>query len=134
VQVFKSTYESDWRNFAAVATTVGIGELALSSVPARFEPLRGGSRRGARLGLDVLAQLAPTFDATHRTLTLRRDGRAPAADSTAVRIPTLTLAGRLWIVRRDGLWPLAGEEARRALLGGRWTVSAKRGEIVVGTN
>ena len=136
VQVFKSTYESDWRNFAAVATTVGIGELALSGVPVRFEPLRAsaGGRRAARLGLDVLTQFAPTFDVARRTLTLRRDGRAPPADSTAVRIPTLTLAGRLWIVRRDGLWPVAGEEARRTLLGRRWTVSPKRGEILVAAN
>lgn len=128
VRVFASTYDTDWRNHAGVALTVGLGAMRLSNVPARFEALGGAG--SARVGLDVLAALVPTFDPATRTLLLRTGDHWPD-DAPGEHIPTLTYPGGVWLVRRDGVWPLTSEGGRAALGNGPWTLVAKRGELVV---
>ncbi|HEX2716862.1 MAG TPA: hypothetical protein VHM67_04225 [Gemmatimonadaceae bacterium] len=129
VKRFASTYDADWRNAAGVVHTLGIGELTLANVPAAFTA--SGTRRTARIGLDVLAELAPTIDRTAGTLTLRRSGRISDA-RPGERIPTLTYPGGIWLIQRDGLWPLGGTNARVVLGTGPWTINPWRGEIILG--
>ena len=57
----------------AVARQVMIGGVALGATPVALVPLL----RAARIGLDVLARVTPTFDPVAKTLTVRT-GKAPA--------------------------------------------------------
>jgi hypothetical protein len=129
VKRFASTYDNDWRNAAGVVYTLGIGELTLANVPASFTGSE--STRTARIGLDVLAELAPTIDRAAGALTLRRSGRIPDAQP-GDRIPTLTYPGGIWLIQRDGLWPLGGTNARVTLGSRPWTINPRRGEIILG--
>lgn len=128
-KVFASTFEGDVRNHAGVTRAVGIGDLTFTNVPTKFGSL--GGREQARIGLDVLAQLAPTFDATRRAILLRRGGRLED-ETGGERVPTLTYANGTFLVFRDGLWPVVGTGLHPRLRGTRWTVDARRGEIIIG--
>jgi hypothetical protein len=117
-----------------VALAVKLGELTLANVPARFAPQ--GGRASARVGLDVLAALAPTFDERARQLRLRRGGRV-AAGLPGEHLATLTFGSGTWLASPASggggasSASLASERARAALRGTRWTMDARRGEIVV---
>ena len=128
-KVFASTFEGDVRNHAAVVLEVQLGDLTLRNVPAKFGS--SGTRTQARIGLDVLAQLAPTFDATGRTILLRREGRL-APPPGGEHVPTLTYPNGTFLVFRDGLWPVVGTGLHPRLRGTRWTLDARRGEIIIG--
>lgn len=110
-----------------VVPTVRVGSLALTNVSATFGGT-GGARR-ARVGLDVLGEFMPTFDAGSRRLVLRRGGRAPMG---GVRVATLALPTGVWLVRDGGVVPLASETGRALTGTAPWTLVARRGEIVVG--
>ena len=128
IKRFASTYDNDWRNIAGVALTARVGPFALANAPVTF--VASGEARRARIGLDILASMAATVDSRAATIMFRRDGRI--ADSTAgERIPTLAYPGGLWLIRRDGVWPLTGSMARGILGGRRWTLNARRGEVVI---
>lgn len=129
VKVFASTFEGDVRNHAAVTRSVQLGDLTLSNVPTRFGS--SGSAGQARIGLDVLAQLAPTFDARRRAVLLRRAGRVDEPNG-GERVPTLTYANGTFLVFRDGLWPVVGTGLHPRLRGTRWTLDPHRGEIIIG--
>jgi len=114
------------------ALAVKLGDVTLANVPARFAPQGTGGRAGARVGLDVLGALAPTFDERERRLTLRRSGRvAPALPGE--HLPTLTFASGVWLgaPALGGSASLATDRARGQLRGTRWTMDARRGEIIV---
>ena len=128
IKRFASTYDNDWRNIAGVALTAHIGPFTLTNTPVTFTATGEGAR--ARVGLDLLASMAATFDQRSATITLRREGRI-SDDAAGERIPTLTYPGGLWLIRRDGLWPLTGTMARGIIGARRWTVNARRGELVV---
>lgn len=128
VKRFASTYDNDWRNAAGVVYTLGVGELTLANVPASFAA--AGDPRAARIGVDVLAELAPTVDRGAGLLTLRRSGRVPDA-RPGDRIPTLTYPGGIWLIQRDGLWPLGGANSRVTLGTRPWTINPRRGEIIL---
>lgn len=108
-----------------VVSRIGIGAMTLQNVPAR---VIAGATVG-RIGLDVLARLTPTFDATARRLTLRRSGRGPAGDSRAL---WLALPG-VGIAARAGRAPasLASAEGRSAVRGHVWTFDLAHGAVVV---
>ena len=129
-KVFASTFEGDVRNHAAVTRSVQLGELTLSNVPTKFGSL--GGKGEARIGLDVLAQLAPTFDATRRAMLLRRGGRLDDR-AGGEHVPTLTYPNGTFLVFRDGLWPVVGTGLHPRLRGTRWTLDARRGEIIIGS-
>ena len=129
-KVFASTFEGDVRNHAGVTRAVEIGDLTLTNVPTRFASL--GGRGEARIGLDVLAQLAPTFDATRRSMLLRRAGRLEDLVG-GEHVPTLTYPNGTFLVFRDGLWPVVGTGLHPRLRGTRWTLDPKRGEIIIGS-
>ena len=129
VRRFASTYDNDWRNAVGVVHTLGIGDLMLANVPVAFAA--AGGRGAARIGLDALAELAPTIDRGAGTMTLRRSGHVPDARPGA-RIPTLSYPGGIWLIQRDGLWPLGGTNAGLVLGMGPWTINPRRGEIILG--
>lgn len=128
VRHFAANFEADRETFTAVVHQVALGELILTNVPARFESF--ASRRTARIGLDLLGRLAPTFDPEMRRIVLRRDGRLGETPD-GVSHPTLAYPNGIWIVQRGEVWPVGGEPARTLLAGQRWTLHARRGEIIV---
>ena len=128
VKSFASSFESDLRNYTAVALRVGLGDVTLVNLPARFAPQ--GSPREARLGLDVLAKMVPTFDPAAGTILLRSLPKL-GADAPGEHMPTLTYATGIWLVRPDGVWPLLDVRLHPSLRGVRWTLNPKRGEIIV---
>jgi hypothetical protein len=107
----------------AVVRELSIGAMHLANVHARLSP-------GARpaIGLDVLAPLLPTFDASSHTLTLRDRAVVVSGDA----MPFLLGFPGVRIVTRAGQSPVAIENAagRAALRGSRWTFDLKRGAIV----
>lgn len=109
----------------AVAHTVTIGRLTFRNVPARLEPIVT-----ARVGLDLLARLTPTFNLAARTLTLHAGAGAPARGDE-LRI-LLTFPGVRIAARADAA-PVGLESAagRAALRGARWTLDLKRGAVIV---
>jgi hypothetical protein len=121
----------DARVSVGVAQNVSIGALGLTNMPVQYASL-GGAKR-ARIGLDVLGDLTATIDPAARTVTLRRGlARTPrSAPSAGDRIPTLALPTGLYAVGSGALDPLAGPSGRARLRGAAWTVSSRRGEIVV---
>jgi hypothetical protein len=128
VKRFASTYDNDWRNMAGVALSTHIGPFSLTNLPVTFSST--GTQGEARIGLDLLADMAATLDQRSATLTLRREGRI-SDEALGERIPTLAYPGGLWLIRRDGVWPLTGTMARGIIGARRWTVNARRGEILV---
>lgn len=129
VKHFAATFEADRKTFAAVVRTLGLGPLTISNVPARFDAL--GDRLTAKVGLDLIGRLAPTFDPLSETIVLRKDGKIPR-DPAGEHHPTLSYANGLWVIGRGAVWPLGSEPARALLGGSRWTLDPRRGEIVVG--
>jgi hypothetical protein len=109
----------------AVAPSVVIGSIMRTNVPVALR--RGGS---TRVGLDVIAALAPTFDAAARTLTLRMKDETPAGGR---ELPILLGFPGVRLVARAGQAPIAIESAagRAVLRDAPWTLSLKRGAIVV---
>ena len=126
LRIFKGSADTDRRRFVAAAPSARIGGIVLANAPVRFAPM---GAREARIGLDLLGQLAPTFDAGAGRLTLRRAGRLPAR-AGAERVPAVVLPSGVHLVR-DGTLPLRDPRAK-ALLGARWSFDARRGEIVLG--
>ena len=109
----------------AVAPSVAVGAIIRTNVPVTLQ--RSGS---ARVGLDVIATLAPTFDVTARTLTLRAKDATPAGGR---EISFLLGFPGVRIVARAGQVPVAIESiaGRAVLRGAVWTLSLKRGALVV---
>jgi hypothetical protein len=109
----------------AVAPNVALGAIIRTNVPVTLQS--GGS---ARVGFDVIAALTPTFDATARTLTLRVKDDTPAGGR---EIQFLLGFPGVRIVARAEQTLVAIESAagRAALRGVVWTLSLKRGAIVV---
>lgn len=128
VKRFAATFDNDWRNIGGVALSVGIGPFTLTNVPASFAATPDAGR--VRVGLDFLAQLAPTFDHAAHTMLLRKSGRI-ANTAPGERIPTLTYPGGLWLVQRDGVWPLGGTNAMTTIGSRPFTLNAKRGELIL---
>jgi hypothetical protein len=127
VKVFASSTDGDPRTAAGVVLAVGLGELTLANVPARFDPTLAAGE--LRLGLDVLETLSPTFDPALGLVVLRRVGDVEVADG--IRVPTLRYATGLWLVDPEGVAPLLGREVDARVRSTRWTIDAGKGEIVV---
>lgn len=110
-----------------VVPTVKVDALAMTNVAVTFGAT-GGARK-ARIGLDLLGDFTPTFDASTRRAVLRRGGRAPMRGE---RVATLALPSGVWLVQGGSVVPLASETARAMTGAAPWTLVARRGEIVVG--
>ena len=132
VRRFQSKSERDWRNASWIANTVLIGAMTLRNVPVKLEPT--GHSSFARIGLDELGKLAPTFDPTGGRMLLRRTGRVrrnPKAAELVDPIPTIAMRGTVWLIRDNQLLPIDGVAAR-SLLRGRWTLNPRQGQVIPG--
>jgi tetratricopeptide (TPR) repeat protein len=126
VTVFGTSTEGEATGGAV--QSLRIGALTLEHVPVSFAALGDTSR--AVVGLDVLRAFAPTFDPAAARLTLRRGGRV-RADVGGTRYPTLIAPDDVEVLRAGRFVSIAGAELRDLLRMHRWTIDARRGELVV---
>ena len=126
-KVFASSFDNDVRNAAGVTLGVGLGDVTLRQVVTSFAPQV--SPTDAVIGLDVLMPLAPTVDAAARRILLRKNGRIDR-DMPGERVQTLLFGSGLWLMWEQSMIPLAGDDARRLLAGGPWTVDWRRGQLI----
>lgn len=124
VKRFPATPGSSVLRTPLVVLEMRIGDLVLRNEPAAF-----GSEPGVRIGLDVLGRLTPTFDAAAEMLVLRRVERV--RPPRGERLPTVARPDGVYLAAAGRLAPLWAPEARAALDGHRWTLHARRGEIVI---
>ena len=112
------------RKTPMVALELQIGSLLLRNVAASV-----GASPGVTIGLDVLAQLTPTFDASAEMLVVRRARRVPRGQGE--QLPTVVQADGWMLATGKRLLPLHGSEARAILDARRWTLHARRGIVTV---
>lgn len=108
-----------------VARTIAIGGVTLGPVPVMLVP----AVRTARIGLDLLGLLHPTFDVGARSLTVRAE---PLAVTGRFGHVLLGFPG-VSLVPRVGAAPVALQSAggRAALRGLRWTLDVPAGVVVI---
>jgi hypothetical protein len=111
----------------AVAQQISIGGVTIGPVPVMLVP----GLQSARLGLDLLALVRPTFDTNARTLTVR-SVESPAAPPVERRDIFLTFPGISFVVQ-PGQPPvtLHSVGGRAALRGLRWTLDVPAGAIFI---
>ena len=126
-KVFASKFDNDVRNAAGVTLAIGLGDFTMRHVLTSFAPQPSPAQ--AVIGLDVLMPLAPTLDAVARRIVLRKSGRIDR-DILGERVQTLLFGSGLWLIWEQSMIPLAGNDARRLLSGGAWTVDWRRGQVV----
>lgn len=112
----------------AVALRATLGGFTFTNLAVSLEPM--GAGRAARVGLDFLSRFAPTFDPHRGQLTLRRGGKV-ARSLPGERVPLLVDAAGSWVVWEGRPESLSAADVTRRLRGARWTLDAKRGEIVL---
>jgi hypothetical protein len=126
-KVFASKFDNDVRNAAGVTLSMGLGDATLRGVVTIFAPQPSPAQ--AVMGLDMLMPLAPTLDAAARRIVLRKSGRVDR-DMPGERVQTLLFGSGLWLIWEQAMIPLAGDDARRLLSGGAWTVDWRRGQLI----
>jgi hypothetical protein len=112
----------------AVLLRARLGDLTFGNLPVNLEPLESPAR--ARIGLDLLGRFSPTFRPNEGRLVLRRSGRV-ARSLPGERVPLLVEPRDAWVVWRGRPEPLGADVVTRRLRAGRWTLDARRGEIVL---
>lgn len=112
----------------AVMPVVVLGPYTFTNVPTHFASLKGANR--ATVGLDLLGQLAPSFDPRGGKVTLRASGRLPAS-FPGLRIATLTNDRGVYVVKGQTIFPLGHPDVQRYFRNSRWTLNPKRGEVLV---
>lgn len=131
VKRFQSANEKDWRRASWVALAIGFGEITLRNVPVRLDGTEGPAF--ARIGLDEIGRLAPTFNPAGGVVRLRRSGRVRRPKAPAVPPDTIATFARpevLWLVRANQAVRLDGMEGRE-ILRGVWTLNPRQGEIIL---
>jgi hypothetical protein len=126
-KVFASKFDNDVRNAAGVTLAMSLGDVTLRRVVTSFAPQPSPTQ--AVMGLDLLMPLAPTLDAAARRIVVRKSGRVDR-DMPGERVQTLLFGSGLWLIWEQSMIPLAGDDARRLLSGGAWTVDWRRGQLV----
>ena len=116
------------RDVTGVTPSVVLGPYTFTNVPTRFAPLNGAAR--ATIGLDLLGQLAPSFDPRAGTVMLRASGRLPMS-FPGLRIATLTTDRGVYVVKGESIFPLGHPDVQRYFRSARWTLNPKRGEVLV---
>jgi hypothetical protein len=115
----------------AVIQRAQLGTLAFSNLPVNLEPL--GSPARARIGLDLLGRFSPTFHPHAGRLLLRRSGKVTRV-LPGERVPLLVEPRASWVVWEGRPAPLGSEAVTRRLRTARWTLDARRGELVLGSD
>jgi hypothetical protein len=124
-----STKERITNGVPAAADSIGVGRMSILNYPVILERLDDSV--AAVVGLDVLGRFAPTFDPRANRVTLRTSGRVDPAQNDADIFPTRLTEGD-FLVLRGGAWVSAGfPQVTRLLSEHRWTLDARRGQIIV---
>lgn len=124
---FPASADSDGAALGVV-DSIELGRLVVKNSPVRLE--LSGAARGVTIGLDALMRFSPTFDGPSGKLLLRASGSlgdAPAPTALA----TMLTNGQMLVLLRDDWASVAVPNVARALQGKRWTIDAKRGQIIV---
>ena len=116
------------RDIEAVTPTVALGPYTFTNVPTHFAVLHSAAK--ATIGLDLIGQLAPSFDPRRGTVVLRAGGRLPAT-FPGLRIATLTNDRGVYVVKGETIFPLGHPDVQRYFRNSRWTLNPKRGEVLV---
>ena len=116
------------RDIDAVTPSVALGPYAFSNVPTRFAVMRGATK--ATIGVDLIGQLAPSFDPRRGKVMLRAGGRLPST-FPGLRIATLTNVRGVYVVKGETIFPLGHPDVQRYFRNSRWTLNPKRGEVLV---
>lgn len=116
------------RDALAVTPAVSLGPYTLTNVPTRFAAQRGAA--GATIGLDLLGQLAPSFDPREGRVVLRASGRLPEG-FPGLRIATLTNDRGVYVVKGETIFPLGHPDVQRYFRNSRWTLNPRRGEVLL---
>lgn len=112
---------------AAAADSIGIGRLSITNAPVTVAPIKVP----ALIGLDMLGRFAATFDAAAQRVTLRVSGNLNPVPSSATVLSTLDKPTD-WLVLQANGWTSLREPAIAKLLHDhRWSLDAKRGQIVI---
>jgi hypothetical protein len=127
VRRFAPRTDRDPRHAVGVVVDLRLGDFTLTNVSAHFAPQRDSA--AAMIGLDVLGQLAPTFDPRIGRMVLRKSGRVDGV--RGVRIATLTNESGVYVVKTETIFPLGHPDIQRVLRYSRWTLDPRRGEVVV---
>ena len=112
-----------------VADSIGLGRLSIMHYPVTIERL--GEGVAAVIGLDVLGRFAPTFDSRTNRVTLRTSGRADPTITVAEALPTRITEGDFLVLRGGGWASASLPQVTRLLSEHRWTLDARRGQILV---
>ena len=124
IKRFPLSTGGDAMRMPLVAQEVTIGEVVLQNVSAQF-----GAQPGVAIGLDVLGALTPTFDMGAEVLIVRRARRVPRGRGEPLVL--LARADGWHLAHAERLLPLHGTDARAVVDGRRWTLHARRGEMVL---
>ena len=131
IRVFRSNTDAGVRDYAAVVSSLQLGPMGRTGVPARFQAM--ATPRSARIGVDVLEDFAPTWIQNAGgggSIVLRKAGKAPTPSPTAERIPILIRANDVTLVRPGGIMTSLAQ-ASQGVLTGRWTLDVRHGEVVI---
>jgi hypothetical protein len=115
-------------NLDAVTPVVVLGPYTFTNVPTHFAVMKNASR--ATIGLDLIGQLAPSFDPRGGKVMLRASGRLPTT-FPGLRIATLTNDRGVYVVKGETIFPLGHPDVQRYFRNSRWTLNPKRGEVLV---
>jgi hypothetical protein len=113
--------------FAAAADSVGFGRLTITNAPLTVAPIKVP----AIVGLDALARFAPTFDLGAGRITLRVSGTLEQLPANSTTLLTLVKPADWLVLQANGWVSMRDPEIARLLRGHRWTLDAKRGQIVL---
>lgn len=120
------TFGTEGRNTLAVAENLRVGGINFANVPATI----GDAEDKARVGFDVLAPYAPSFDPRNGLMMLRRVERR-SQPTQGIRVPALydNNGVRLLI---GGRWHPTSAAMPALLLATRaWMWDGKRGDVVL---
>jgi hypothetical protein len=115
------------REMPGVADSIGFGRLSMTNTPVAVTP----SKTPVIVGLDVLARFAATFDPAASRATLRVSGTADTAPATAMLLSTLVKPDDWLALQANGWLSLRDPVIARLLREHRWTLDAKRGQLVL---
>ena len=131
--VLPSTVRSDLRTFGtearrtfAVATTLGVGPVTFSNVPA----VVGDADEQVRIGFDVLAPYWPAFDPARNALSLRRVGRRQRPHP-GPRIPALYDSNGMRLLLAGRWQPTTAAMPAMFLATRSWQWDDRRGDVVL---
>jgi hypothetical protein len=83
------------------------------------------------IGLDVVGRFAPTFDPHTSRVTLHTSGRVDARLKNASGVATRLTANDLLVLQGGGWVSATQPRMARVLSERRWTLDAKRGQIII---